>query len=465
MSRPRILVVDDSAEMRDLLVDTVLKPEGFDVLTAASGLEAIERVVAKPPDLIISDHAMPNMTGLEMLAAVRAQGFHDIPAILMTAEGSEEIAAKSFHVGVRYYFIKPFDPDELVKAIKLILPVQTAPKSKARAVWTENHAMALLAALDEAMVVIDDKGKVRYTNQAAEPFLAKSPAESAGKKLTAVFKDKHLADILLKAKEADATEALTDDGKAYQVAVQHVEDLGSVILFIDITASKAMDEQRSEFVSTVAHDLRSPLTGILGYLDFMTRVGKLTPQQEMFTTKMKAAVERMTQLLNDLLELSRIESGTETPREQISMWDLITSVTDGLKDIVETRKQKLVLNGKKKTKLLVEANPRRLHQVFSNLIENASKYTPNGGTITVKLESLEGQVMATITDTGIGIAPDEIPHVFDKFYRVGEVAAAYDGTGLGLSIVKSVIETYNGRVWVDSKLGKGSSFTIVLPAV
>src|SRR5262249_22854332 len=112
----------------------------------------------------------------------------------------------------------------------------------------------------------------------------------------------------------------------------------------------------------------------------------------------------------------------------------------------------------------VEANPRRLHQVFTNLIENAIKYTPDGGKITIKLDKMAGQAMATISDTGIGIPADEIPHVFEKFYRVGEVASSYEGTGLGLSIVKSVVETYNGRVWVESKVGEGSSFTIVLPA-
>ncbi len=463
MSRERILVVDDSAEVRDFLANTLLHPEGYAVEVARSGKEGLDKVTSNPPDLVITDQAMPKMTGLEMISKMRARGL-ETPVILMTAEGSEEIASQAFRVGVSYYFVKPFDPIELQEAIETIFQ-GAREEERHDQDWGGDQAVALLAALDDALLVIDGEGRLRYANRAAVPFLKKPSVESLlGKKLFSTVKDQSLINILRSDKPSEEIEFPTGDGRTFVVRVKVLEGLGRIAILKDITAQKDIDEKRGEFVSTVAHDLRSPLTGILSYLELMSRFGDLTPQQQHFTEQMRQAVERMTDLLNDLLELSRIESEQEQYRERVPLRLIVERAADGLYDKAETKGQKLVIEGRDGN-LVVEANPRRLYQVFTNLIENAIKYTPEGGTITINLASMAGQVTARVIDTGIGIPQKDIQHVFDKFYRVDEVASQYEGTGLGLSIVKSVIEAYNGRVWVESTPGKGSVFTIMLPAL
>ena len=464
VSGERILVVDDSAEVRDFLANTALKPEGYQVETARNGLEGMEMAIASPPDLIITDNAMPKMTGLEMIAGLRAQKV-DTPAILMTAEGSEEIAAQSFRVGVRYYFIKPFDPEELLAAILAIFPGSEAQEAATpdEPAWGGGQALAALAALNDAVLVADDWKRLIYANEAATPFL-KKPDEAVGRRLATALKDPNLVNLLSGDASTDAVEYPTDDGRTYLARIRIVAGVGHVAFLEDITRAKNIDEKRNEFVTTVAHDLRSPMTGILSYLELMTRVGELTPQQIQFTTQMREAVEQMTNLLNDLLELSQIESGRETRREQVSLWDVAEIAARNLRERVDSKGQKLVIEGQS-ANLMVEGNARRLNQVFTNLIENAIKYTPENGTIKVSLTHMHGQAMASVVDTGIGIPQKDIAHVFDKFYRVDEIASKYEGTGLGLSIVKSIVEAHNGRIWVESSAGNGATFTVVLPAI
>ena len=462
MSHERILVVDDSDEVRNFLVNGLLKPEGYVIETARDGLEGMEVAVASRPDLIITDHAMPKMNGLEMIAGLRAQGL-DTPAILMTAEGSEEIASQAFRVGIRFYFIKPFDPAAMHDAILSIYPATETEEPEGEDEWGGAQAQALLGALDDAVFVVNNRGRLRYANTAAAPFLKKPhPNTLFGKKLSTAIKDQDLLNLLSGDIPPEGVELATHDDHVVLARMKAVEGVGRVIVLEDNSLQQAIDEKRSEFVATVAHDLRSPLTGILSYLELMSRVGKLTPQQKQFTNQMREAVQRMTALLNDLLELSRIESGREQQREPVSLAEVAEDAARHLKNKIDSKGQKLEVVTAA-SPLSVMANSRRLYQVFSNLIENAIKYTPEGGKIKVSLMQMEGQAMATVIDTGIGIAQKDIPHVFDKFYRVEEVASSYDGTGLGLSIVKSIVEAYNGRIWVESSPGMGSSFTVVLP--
>lgn len=230
----------------------------------------------------------------------------------------------------------------------------------------------------------------------------------------------------------------------------------------DITHLKQLDKIKSDFVTAVSHDLRSPLTAILGYVELVGRVGPVNDQQKEFIHRVVLSVQAITSLITDLLDLGRIEAGFDTQKEPTHLALVVRYAVDGLTAKAEMKRQKLIANLAGDLPP-VYGNAIRLRQIASNLIENAIKYTPDGGSITVSVFKDDDQQILTVSDTGIGIPLADQPYIFDKFYRAKSVPDDVIGTGLGLSIVKSIVENHSGRIWVDSKPGHGSTFVVVLP--
>jgi signal transduction histidine kinase len=471
VSRERILVVDDSAEVRDFLANTVLKLEGYTVDTARDGKEGLEATLADPPDLVISDQAMPKLTGLAMIREIRQAGLRT-PIILMTAEGSEEIASQALRAGVSFYFIKPFDPIELQEAVSSILrPAPSAEAVAAAALAEAEHgltgeqAIQILRSMQDAVIAVDGDGRIFFCNPAAAHLLPGAGSDSPiGKTISQVATNRTLIDLFeTKGRLPDEVDLQLDDGSTFTVSANMIPRVGRVAALHNTTALHEINRKKSEFTLTVAHDLRSPLTAILSYIELIERAGNLNEQQATFTRELREGVSRITNLINDLLELSRIEAGMDVHNEPVQLQQVAENVIDALRGRAELKHQRLH-RAFARRHLRVMANPVRLRQVFANLIDNAIKYTPDSGEIKVTLTAEGGQVMCSISDTGIGVPVEAQAHIFDKFYRAENIAGSYDGTGLGLSIVKSIVESYDGRIWVDSAPGKGSTFTVVLPA-
>jgi signal transduction histidine kinase len=175
------------------------------------------------------------------------------------------------------------------------------------------------------------------------------------------------------------------------------------------------------------------------------------------------SVQHITDLVSDLLDLGRIESGVDTTQESTPISVLARYAVEGLRTSAEAKD--VELEARLPDGLpLVSGDPIRLRQMIGNLLENAIKYTPAGGRVEIEAESEDHQVILRVTDSGPGIPPADQPYLFDKFYRGSNVAKDSPGTGLGLSIVKSIVDHHDGRIWVESKLGEGTTFTVVLPA-
>jgi len=230
----------------------------------------------------------------------------------------------------------------------------------------------------------------------------------------------------------------------------------------DITYLKQIDRLKNEFVHTVSHDLRSPLTAILGYVDLLDRVGPVNDQQREFIHRVQNSVQSITALVNDLLELGRIEAGFDSQKEIVPLDGIIRFTLETLGGQISDKKLNLHLNLPDEIPQM-RGNPIRLRQMLDNLIGNAIKYTPENGEITIDVEARNDQVIFRISDTGPGIPPSDQPHIFEKFYRASNVPKGVGGSGLGLAIVKSIVDNHQGRIWVDSLLGQGSTFTVVLP--
>jgi signal transduction histidine kinase len=336
----------------------------------------------------------------------------------------------------------------------------------------QQRLSAVLASTPDAVLVTDQSGRVLVMNpMAAQLLLSSSQTASRGKLISDVIRQREILDLLSSEQQSVQTREITlTNGKTYMASATPViadeTVLGRVCVLRDVTYLKELDEIKSEFVATVSHDLRSPLTLMRGYATMLDMVGDLNDQQKGYISKIITGVENMSKLVSNLLDLGRIEAGVGLNLEMVPIVDVIKQVKDQLQ-LQATQKQiELAASYPPQAMPLVEGDPALLRQAIQNLIENAIKYTNSEGRVNVKLvvNPHSDSVLFTVQDTGIGIAPVDQPRLFERFFRAAKrETRSQTGTGLGLAIVKSIAERHNGRVWVKSQLGKGSEFYLEIP--
>ena len=323
---------------------------------------------------------------------------------------------------------------------------------------------SILTGIEEALVVVDQDRRLVLINRKACEAFGITEQNVIGRRVSDVFPASELLEILVDPDHNGPSriEVNLADGRVLNAQITALSEIGLVVTMQDITHLKELDRIKGDFVNAVSHDLRSPLTAILGYVELIGRVGALNPQQREFIHRIEISVNNITALINDLLDLGRIETGFDVRKEVVPLAALIQYTVDGMKN--RFAEKNLALHMTIADDLPpVLGNPIRLRQMLSNLIINSVKYTPVSGVITVSAHAEAGQVILQFSDTGLGIPPADLPYVFDKFYRASNVPLDSPGTGLGLAIVKSIVENHRGRVWVDSAVGNGTRFTIVLP--
>ena len=321
----------------------------------------------------------------------------------------------------------------------------------------------ILAQVEDAVIVADPDGRLVLANRAAQEAFGMPSRNLAGRPVRDVINHAELVGILDQQGESATRYELTlEDGRVFHAQVTAIEGVGRAVTMQDITHLKELDRIKSDFVNAVSHDLRSPLTAILGYVELIARVGPITAQQRNFIDRIQVSVQNITALINDLLELGRIEAGFDARRETLPIGTVIRFALEGLQEQFALKDQHLVLSLPAE-QIHVLGNVVHLRQMMNNLLSNASKFTPQGGRIQVNCWMEDAQVILQVIDNGPGIPPADQPYVFDKFYRGSNITYDTPGTGLGLAIVKSIVEDHQGRVWVNSMLGQGTSLTVVLP--
>jgi DNA-binding response OmpR family regulator len=243
-------------------------------------------------------------------------------------------------------------------------------------------------------------------------------------------------------------------------------DLGRLHAFRDVTRERELDRMKDEFVSLVSHELRTPLTSIKGYVDLLIDgdAGDVTEEQKEFLEIVKNNSDRLVLLVNDLLDVSRIEAGRVNLRVQpVDLAGSIEEVATSLRPLMEHKRQSLKLEVPADLPQ-VRADRDRVVQIMTNLLSNAHKYTLEGGAVTVRAQAGENEVQVEVSDTGVGMTADERHKLFTKFFRAQNPATQnVSGTGLGLNIVKSLVEKQGGRIWVTSEPMKGSTFIFTIP--
>ncbi|MGD1991811.1 MAG: ATP-binding protein [Anaerolineae bacterium] len=330
---------------------------------------------------------------------------------------------------------------------------------------------AILASTRDAILVTDRDNRLLLINPAAEQALGLKAEEVLGERIEDVPTEEVLIEILTEPMSRTGSlveEVPLPSGHTFYASASTIlsadgENMGRVVSMRDITYFKELDEMKSEFVATVSHDLRAPLTFMRGYATMLPMVGGLTEKQELYLDKILTGIEQTAGLVEDLLNLGRIEAGVGLEEEPCHVGVIVLEAVDNMRTRAAAKGLTLKLEPSDPAPV-IQGDPTLLRQAIANLVDNAIKYTPTGGLVTVGLESTETELLVNIRDTGIGIAPEDQVRLFEKFFRIRRRETEnVSGTGLGLALVKSIVERHGGRVSVESTVNEGSTFTIALP--
>ncbi|MDH4138899.1 MAG: ATP-binding protein, partial [Anaerolineae bacterium] len=326
---------------------------------------------------------------------------------------------------------------------------------------------AIIRGASDAIFVTNERGRVLLMNPAAEQAFDVEPGTWVDRPLKTVIKDADLL-ALWQACLTDGVfcsdEIPLADGRTLYAQLTPIAGVGQIAIMRDITHLKELDKIKSEFVSTVSHDLGSPLQAIQIMAELIPKLGPVNQDQRDAVDDITRMIAKTATLVRDLLDLGKIEAGVEMEMEPCQLATVVNEAVEFLEE--RAKAKEIVLQTTLPQALpFVMGNPIRLGQVVTNFVGNAIKFTPDGGMVTISAWETEGEVAVEVRDTGIGIAPEDQAHIFDKFYRVKSTqVSGIEGTGLGLAIVKSIVEGHGGRVWVESELGQGSTFGFALPS-
>lgn len=341
----------------------------------------------------------------------------------------------------------------------------TNAQSYATAIHERDTLDTVLRDTEDAIIVVDTSGRVLLCNDAACATFTLGCDTVRGQRLDAVTDHEGLLELFAnEGLTGRTTELGVKDGtRTLNAHLTTVKGVGKIAVMQDITHLKELDRIKSEFVTTVSHDLRSPLTAILGYLELLRRAGPMNERQEDFAQHVVNSVQSITVLITDLLELGKIEAGLDLEREVTALAPIIENVVSERQVEWQAKKQIVTIDAPADAPPVL-GHPLRLRQLIANLVENAIKYTPVEGRVGVALETKGDFLVLRVSDTGIGIPKKDQPYIFDKFFRTDEAIDQFKGTGLGLSIVKRIVEQHQGRIWLDSEPGRGTVFTVMLPS-
>jgi signal transduction histidine kinase/HAMP domain-containing protein len=327
---------------------------------------------------------------------------------------------------------------------------------------------AILASTPDPVLVTDQENRLILTNPAAKRALAVL-AGAEGLPSEQVISQQELRSLLQELESGNkSAELVMPDGKVYFATASSViadgRPVGRVCVMRDVTHFKQLDALKSDFVSSVSHDLRSPLTLMRGYATMLEMVGNLNEQQKGYVAKIVVGVESMSRMVTNLLDLGRIDAGVGLQVEKTVLMDIVKALMEPLQLVADQKKIALTLAAASDLPVAIDADRALLQQALYNLVENAIKYTPGYGSVALRINARPQGIQFEVQDTGIGIAPVDLPRLFEKFFRGSQrEARAQRGSGLGLAIVRSIAERHGGKVWVESLLGQGSTFFLLIP--
>jgi len=485
----RILVIDDDEFDRKNAERSLRSFRPLPVITfASSATEGLELIASSNFDCIFLDYLLPGMDGLQILARIR-EGGNQTPVIVMTSQGSEEIAVNMMRAGASHYMTKEMLKGESVEGTLLsVLRLHDAEVRKAIAERELQEKIAQLNLILHATPVIHftlgKAGELTLIEGAGIDNLGIHAATLTGKEITAIFPgQKDLKrDVILALEGENILREISHKGKYYELHLHAFRDVhgltGVLGLIIDISERKEFElalkrakeladqtaSFREEFLANMSHEIRTPMNAIMGYVHILGKSNH-DPSLTEFIRVISNAGETLLSIINDILDLSKAESG------RFVFSSIPFSIRDTIGQVFlmfQTRAAEKGLNFQIKmeenTPDLVTGDPNRLKQILINLTGNAMKFTPAGsviiGAVCQKNSSDDCLIRFTVSDTGIGIPASKQAGVWDRYSQAGAGNSGnHGGSGLGLTISRKLVELQGGKIWLRSAEGKGSTFS------
>lgn len=473
-----LLALDESPVLS--LMDRVLRAVKYETAIARN-VQALGKILKEvTPSLLLIGERFDEHEGLKIANELQ-QRFPTLPFLIYTEKLKPDLIKGLFRLGLSGYLTPPLRTDDIVDAVETGLKnahrvgdwlrrevhLTTASLQK-RAQISEAERTRLELVFNnihDSVMILNHENVILLVNPAMCRAFGINVQMAVGKPVLDVITHPDVLTLISRVDTNDPFqyhEVSFPDGRVGNAQFTAIQGVGYALTMQDITYLKEVDRIRSEFVHTVSHDLRSPLTSVIGYSELIERVGPLNDTQKEFVGRIQDSIQHITSLINDLLDLGSIEAGMDTHREFVQLEGILRYTINMLDGQIKS-KQLTVHTDIASALPALRANPIRLRQVLDNVVGNAIKYSPAKGEIQISIHDEENQVILQVTDHGPGIPTSDQPHIFDKFYRASNISSDVEGSGLGLAIVKNIVENHQGRIWVESTVGKGSSFFIVLP--
>ena len=505
MNKERILIVDDEADIA-LILKLQLEDSGYRTVRARDGIEALEQLARDNFSLMLLDVKMPRMNGMEVLDRVRHE-FPDTGVVMMTAHGSETIAVEAMKKGAIDYISKPFSTDDLVKKIERALQNLRTRQENLRLsqqLLAEQQKMgAILRGMADILIAVDRKGRIITANHQAEMLFGKEQDKLLGMPVEELLKadipPERLPCMVVLNTAAPALDVSYNIrwGKKTIPVLSSATPLldhslhlcGSLEIIRDISTLKALEQEREDFVSMLSHDLKTPITAIVGSLD-LVRDGRLGPVNSEQREYLDSAVESCTEMvdmIDTLLDIHKFEAGKMVmvfKAEDLNQ--LIQKTISRFRPMADRADIKLFATVKEPLPQL-QIDRAKFLRLISNLISNSLKFTPDGGEIEIGAALVratndlkkripeqnyptpelpaKGRVLQIfVRDTGSGIAQEDLVTIFDRFVQARTRRKGKSGgSGLGLAFCRKVMDAHHGYIWAESQAGKGSTFFILIP--
>jgi PAS domain S-box-containing protein len=482
-----ILVIDDTPENLELL-SQILAERGYKVRSVTKGSTGLRGAQAAPPDLILLDIKMPQMNGYEVCEHLKAdERTHDIPVIFISSAGDVFDKVKAFQVGGVDYITKPFQVEEVlarldahltIRKLQTELQAQNAKlqqEIRERAVAEEKFAKAFRSCPNPIAISTIAEGRFLEVNSSFLQLSGYTREEIVGRTIAEIhlqsaseIYDRAVRQSLERGfvrNQEFQFRTKSGEVKTILLSVELIEIAGTrctLSIMNDITERKRLE---NEFISLVSHELRTPMASMLGALDLLNsgQLGTLTDQGKQVLNIATKNTERLIRLLNDILDLERMKLGKITMNKvHCNLAQLLTQAIETMQPMAEKARVDLKLEP---SSVELSVDPDRILQTLTNLLSNAIKFSESGGTVWLRAKVDGDCCQIEVRDRGRGIPADKLETIFERFQQVNASDSRQKGgTGLGLTICRYIVEQHDGRIWVESTLGQGSSFYIRLPA-
>jgi two-component system phosphate regulon sensor histidine kinase PhoR len=485
----KVLLVDDERRFRDTS-QRFLKGRGFDVIQAENGQVALDTLKRNSVDLILLDLKMPVMGGEEFLRTARPL-YPDIPVIVMTGHGTLDIAVECMKKGAYDFVTKPFELEQLVIAMERAVEKRDLER-KARRYQEEivqnlldlntdkKRLETIFNCVADGIMVTNKNLEIVLHNPALSRLLDLPGPIEGSVPVSEVINDDSLIETLkrIQKEEAGERQFISQEIRLGNKILRAISTAnlepdrrvfwtvsGAVTVIEDVTVFRQLDQMKSDFVNMVAHELRSPLVSIRQLQSVLSEglAGPLQEKQMDFVNRGIRKIDALLGLINDLLDVAKLEAGRLVQRQVPTD---IGRLIEEMVALMEPRAkdQGITIHYVCENLKPVLADPKNMEEILNNLLSNAINYSPDGGEVRIGAKVVGEFLEIKVSDQGVGIPPEEVPKIFEKFYRVKHPKTRnVAGTGLGLSIVKGIVEAHRGFIDVESVAAKGTTFRILLP--